>query len=144
MTRLGNALWFIFGGGCVAWLCWVLLGILLALTVVGLPFATAAFRIAGFAAFPFGKELVDARLLGEGRIVGTGLAQVLWIVLAGLWLAISHVAAGASYCATLIGIPFGIAHFKLAAVSFAPLGKRPVSTELAIQLKGSAAAAKMG
>lgn len=135
MTKLGNALWFVFGGGFVAWLAWVLLGLLLAITVIGLPFATAAFRIAGFAAFPFGKELVDVRLLGEERIVGTGLANLLWILLAGLWLAISHVTAGAASCATLVGIPFGIAHFKLAGVSFAPLGKRPVSTEVAIQLR---------
>ena len=126
MAFVGNVLWFIFGGGIVAWFFWVLSGILLAVTIVGLPFAIAAFRIAGFAAFPFGRELVDARLVGEERIFGTGLANFLWIILAGVWLAISHALAGVSYCLTIIGIPFGIAHFKLAMVSFAPLGKRPV------------------
>jgi len=126
MAFVGNVLWFIFGGGIVAWFFWVLSGILLAITIVGLPFAIAAFRIAGFAAFPFGRELVDARLVGEERIFGTGLANFLWIILAGVWLAISHALAGVSYCLTIIGIPFGIAHFKLAMVSFAPLGKRPV------------------
>jgi uncharacterized membrane protein YccF (DUF307 family) len=126
MALIGNILWFIFGGGIVAWFLWVLAGLLLAVTVVGLPFAVAAFRIVGFAAFPFGKELVDARMVGEKRVFGTGLANLLWIILAGVWLAISHALAGVSYCLTIIGIPFGIAHFKLALVCFAPLGKRPL------------------
>ena len=126
MAFVGNVLWFVFGGGIVAWFFWVVSGILLAVTIIGLPFAIATFRIAVFAAFPFGKELVDARLVGEERVFGTGLANFLWIILAGLWLAISHALAGISYCLTIIGIPFGIAHFKLAIVSFAPLGKRPV------------------
>ena len=139
MAFVGNLLWFVLGGGIIAWLLWVLFGLVLAITIVGLPFAMAAFRISGFAAFPFGKELVDARLLGEERILGTGLANFLWVVLAGFWLAISHVLSGISYCLTIIGIPFGFAHFKLAAVSFAPLGKRPVTTELATQARNQTA-----
>ena len=96
MAFVGNLLWFIFGGGLFSCLGWFLLGLLLCCTVVGIPFGMAAFRIAGFAAFPFGRELVDARLLGEERIVGTGFANFLWIILAGLWLAIGHVLAGIS------------------------------------------------
>lgn len=126
MALILNILWFIFGGGLVAWLLWVVLGSLLFLTIVGIPFGFAAFRIAGFAAFPFGKELVDSRVIGEERVLGTGLANFLWIVLAGIWLAISHILAGISLCLTIIGIPFGIAHFRLAGVCFAPLGKRSV------------------
>jgi uncharacterized membrane protein YccF (DUF307 family) len=126
MTLLLNILWFIFGGGFVSWLLWILTGGLLFITVVGIPFGWAAFRIAGFAAFPFGKDLVDARDLGEARVVGTGLANFLWIILAGIWLAISHILAGAALCLTIIGIPFGFAHFRLAMVCFAPLGKRVV------------------
>ncbi len=126
MALILNIIWFIFGGGLVAWFLWVVLGSLLFLTVVGIPFGFAAFRIAGFAAFPFGKDLVDSRELGEERVMGTGLANFLWIILAGIWLAISHILAGASLCLTIIGIPFGFAHFRLAAVCFAPLGKRPV------------------
>jgi uncharacterized membrane protein YccF (DUF307 family) len=125
MTLLLNILWFIFGG-FFSWLLWILTGGLLFITVVGIPFGWAAFRIAGFAAFPFGKDLVDARDLGEGRVVGTGLANFLWIILAGIWLAISHILAGAALCLTIIGIPFGFAHFRLAMVCFAPLGKRVV------------------
>ncbi len=126
MTLLLNIIWFVFGGGFVAWLLWVVLGGLLFLTVVGIPFGFAAFRIAGFAAFPFGKELVDSRAVGEERVLGTGLANFLWIILAGIWLAISHILAGATLCLTIIGIPFGFAHFRLAVVCFAPLGKRAV------------------
>jgi uncharacterized membrane protein YccF (DUF307 family) len=126
MTLILNILWFIFGGGFIAWLMWILTGGLLFITVVGIPFAWAAFRIAGFAAFPFGKDLVDARDVGDERLIGTGLANFLWIILAGIWLAISHILAGASLCLTIIGIPFGFAHFRLALVCFAPLGKRVV------------------
>jgi uncharacterized membrane protein YccF (DUF307 family) len=128
LALLGNILWFVFGGGIVAALSWLLTGLVLAVTVVGIPFAVAAFRIAGFAAFPFGRELVDARAVGEERILGTGLSNLLWIVLAGIWLTIGHVFLGVGYCLTIIGIPFGLAHFKLASVSFAPLGKRVVPT----------------
>ncbi len=124
MTLLLNLLWFVIGGGFVAGLAWLALGGLLAITVVGLPFAVAAFRIAGFAAWPFGRTLVDVRQLGERQIVGTEVANVLWVIFAGIWLWITHVVAGIGYCATIVGIPFGFAHFRLAAVSFAPLGKR--------------------
>ncbi len=124
MTLLLNLLWFIIGGGLLAGAAWIALGCLLAITVVGLPFAVAAFRIAGFAAWPFGRTLVDVRDLGERPIAGTELANVLWVIFAGIWLWISHVVAGIGFCATIVGIPFGFAHFRLAAVSFAPLGKR--------------------
>ncbi len=127
MRLLGNILWFVFGGGFFASLWWLLVGVLLAFTVIGIPFAIAAFRIAGFAAFPFGRKLVDARVVGEDRLFGTGLTNLLWIVLAGIWLTIGHVVLGLVLCLTLIGIPFGLGHFKLASVSFAPLGKRVVS-----------------
>ena len=124
MTLILNLLWFIVGGGFLAGAAWIGLGCLLAITVVGLPFAVAAFRIAGFAAWPFGRTLFDVRELGERPIPGTDVANVLWVIFAGIWLWISHVIAGICLCATIIGIPFGFAHFRLAAVSFAPLGKR--------------------
>ena len=126
MALILNILWFIFGGGFLAWLLWILLGGLLFVTVIGIPFGYAAFKIAGFAAFPFGKELVDARTMGEKRVVGTSFSNFLWIILAGIWLAVSHIIAGISLCLTIIGIPFGFAHFRLAGVCFAPLGKKAV------------------
>lgn len=130
MVLLGNLLWLILGGGLFAALGWALTGVLLALTVVGIPFAVAAFRIAGFAAWPFGRVLVDNREVGVERIPGTGLANFLWVVLAGFWLAIGHLLAGAACILTIVGIPFGLAHLKLASVSLVPLGKTPVPTDL--------------
>ncbi|HQL50489.1 MAG TPA: YccF domain-containing protein [Kiritimatiellia bacterium] len=146
MAFFGNLLWFVFGGGFFAWVTWMFLGLLLCCTVVGIPFGMAAFRIAGFAAFPFGRELVDAQLLGEKRICGTGLANVLWIILAGLWLAIAHVLAAIScFLAFILVFPvfFGFAHVKLAGVCFAPLGKRPVSREVAEEARMRGARAEI-
>lgn len=71
---------------------------------------------------------MDARDVDEMRVPGTGIANVLWFVFAGLWLWIAHVLAGIGYCLTIIGIPFGLAHFKLAQVCLAPLGKRSMPT----------------
>ena len=143
MAFVGNLLWFVLGGGILAWLCWVLFGLIMTVTIIGIPFALAAFRIAGFAAFPFGRELIDGRLIGEPRIIGTGIANVLWVIVAGLWLAIAHALMGISLCITIIGIPFGLAHFKLAQVSFAPLGKQPVSHELAAAARDRAASSDL-
>jgi len=128
LALIGNLLWFILGGGIVSAILWFLTGFIMMITIVGIPFGFAAFRIARFAAFPFGKQLVDARLVGGNRIFGTSLANFLWIILAGIWLFICHVMAGIACCLTIIGIPFGLAHFKLAMVSFAPLGKKTVIT----------------
>lgn len=131
MAFVGNLLWFVFGGGIVAWLMWLLTAAVFAVTVIGIPFAKAAYRISVFSAFPFGRELIDGRLLGKKRVAGTGVVNFLWCVLAGLWLAIFHAVAGVICILTIIGIPFGLAHFKLAQVAFAPLGKVIVSTDVA-------------
>jgi uncharacterized membrane protein YccF (DUF307 family) len=80
MALLGNLIWFIFLGGFLLGLGWLVAGAILCLTVVGIPFGVACFRIASFAFFPFGKELVDARALGEGRIAGTGLFLFVWFL----------------------------------------------------------------
>lgn len=143
MTFVGNLLWFVFGGGIFAWLLWFLSGVIFVITIIGIPFAKAAFRISVFAAFPFGRELIDGRLVGNERITGTGLINFLWCILAGLWLAISHALVGLFYCVTIIGIPFGLAHFKLAQVSFAPLGKTIVSSDVAKAAKARAATSQL-
>lgn len=143
MAFVGNLLWFVFGGGLVAWLVWALAGVIFAITIIGIPFAKAAFRISVFAAFPFGRELIDGQLLGKERITGTGFINFLWCILAGLWLAISHAVAGLFLCITIIGIPFGLAHFKLAQVSFAPLGKVIVSSDVAKAARSRAANAQL-
>ncbi len=137
MATLGNFIWFVFCGGMISALSWIIGGALMAVTVIGLPFAYAAFRIARFAAFPFGKELVDARMLGETRIPGTTLANALWFFLAGIWLAIAHVMSAIGCivaCFAILPIFLGapawaLAHLRLASVSLAPLGKRVVSRD---------------
>ena len=143
MAFVGNLLWFVFGGGIVAWFLWLLVAVLFAITVIGLPFAKAAFRISVFSAFPFGRDLIDGQLVGKERIMGTGLVNFLWCLLAGLWLAICHALAGIACCLTIIGIPFGLAHFKLAQVSFAPLGKVIVSTDVARAARSRSANAEL-
>ncbi len=130
LALLGNLLWLFLGPGIICFMFWAIAGGILAMTVVGIPFAIAAWRIAGFAAMPFGFLLVDAELVGEERIAGTGIANLLWFLLAGIWLAIMHFALGLFYLITIIGIPFGLAHLKLATVSLAPLGKRMVSKDV--------------
>lgn len=126
---LGNILWVVFGAGVGCFLFWLVAGAVLAVTVVGIPFAFAAFRISTFALFPFGRRLVDVDAVGGSRVPGTTLANVLWVVLAGIWLGLFHLVAGVALCLTIVGIPFGLAHFKLAGISLAPLGKRAVPSE---------------
>ncbi len=142
MSFIGNLLWFIFGGGFALGLSWVFIGCLWCITIIGIPIGIACFRISAFAFFPFGKVLVPAEAVGEKAVVGSGLMNILWFIFSGLWLAISHVIVGVSYCLTIIGIPFGLANFKIAQASLAPLGKRIVSTAKANEIAAAAAQAK--
>jgi uncharacterized membrane protein YccF (DUF307 family) len=131
MTTLLNVLWFIFGGFISA-LLWLLAGVILTVSVVGLPYAPAAFRIAGFSAFPFGKVVIDRDDLGHTDLgtgpFGCGL-NVIWFVLAGWWLALHHLIIGAAQAVTIIGIPFAWQHLKLAIISLAPVGKMVVEAD---------------
>ncbi len=125
LTRIGNFLWFLLGGGIMG-LAWWLAGALALVSIVGIPWARACFVIGRFTFFPFGKEAVSrAALSGRGDI-GTGplgfLGNVIWFVFAGLWLALGHVAAAIANFVTIIGIPFGIQHLKLAGLALAPIG----------------------
>jgi uncharacterized membrane protein YccF (DUF307 family) len=121
MSTLLNLLWFIFGGWISA-LAWIVAGCLLAITIVGLPWTPAAFRLAGFSAWPFGREVITR---ADGQEVSF-LLNVVWFILAGWWLAVHHVILAALLAVTLIGIPFAIQHLKLAVVSLAPVGKMVV------------------
>jgi uncharacterized membrane protein YccF (DUF307 family) len=126
MTLLLNILWFIFGG-FVAGLAWVVGGLLLAITIVGLPWAGAAFRIAGFTFAPFGRQIVDRRALTGRGDLGTGdlgiILNVIWFLFAGWYIALAHVVLAVSLCVTIIGIPFGLQHLKLAVIALAPVGR---------------------
>ena len=123
MTTLGNVLWFVFVGLWLG-LSWLISGLVFCCTIIGIPYGIASFRIAQFAFFPFGKDIVK----GDNAGVCAFLLNVVWVVFAGLWLWIGAVISGIAFCCTIIGIPFGIACFRIAKVSFAPLGKRIIST----------------
>ena len=119
-----NVVWLVLHGWLLA-LAYLVAGVVACLLVVTIPFGLALFRLAGFAAWPFGRTTVPAPGAGAPSTVG----NVLWFLLIGWWLALLHVAAGVAYCLTIIGIPFGVALFKLALVGLFPLGKRVVSTD---------------
>lgn len=129
MRVLLNIVWLLFGGVVMA-LGYVAAGLVLALTIIGIPFAVASFRMANFALWPFGRQIVDA----PGAGLGAGIGNVLWVVLAGWWLALGHIVTGVAQCLTIIGIPLGLANFKLVPVSLLPMGTRIVDTdELALR-----------
>jgi uncharacterized membrane protein YccF (DUF307 family) len=119
-----NILWLVL---CGFWLAvgYVVAGVVMCVLIITIPFGIASFRLAAFTVWPFGRTLVPRPDAGAGSFVG----NMLWFLLAGLWMAIAHVVTGVLLCITVIGIPLGIADFKLAAAALAPLGKDIVSTE---------------
>lgn len=121
MRTLLNLIWFFISGFWLA-LGYALAGVIMYVFVVTIPFGIASFRIARYVLWPFGYTTVPRPDAGIASTVG----NVLWFVFAGLWIAISHIGAGAALCVTIIGIPFGIKHFSLAMVALAPLGKEIV------------------
>jgi uncharacterized membrane protein YccF (DUF307 family) len=129
MALILNIMWFIFGG-FISGLAWLLAGLLLAITIVGLPWTMAAWRIAGFSFAPFGRHVVPRHVLTGRGDLGTGalgfLMNVVWVVLAGWWLALHHVVLAVGLAVTIIGIPFALQHLKLALISFAPIGQEVV------------------
>jgi uncharacterized membrane protein YccF (DUF307 family) len=120
MRLLPNILWFIFGGW-ISGTAWILAGVILAITVIGLPWTPAAFRLAGFSYWPFGKMLIDR---DDGP--ASCLLNLLWLVLAGWWLALHHLILAVPLAISIIGIPFAWQHLKLAAASLTPVGKAVV------------------
>lgn len=126
MRLLLNILWFIFGG-FVSGMLWLLGGLVLALTIVGLPYTMAAWRIAGFAFWPFGKEIVSRDIVTGEHDLGTGplgfLLNVIWFLFAGWYIALSHIVAAFLEAVTIIGLPFAFKDLQLAAIAMAPIGK---------------------
>jgi uncharacterized membrane protein YccF (DUF307 family) len=117
MNFLLNLLWAILGGGLVTALEYGLAGLVCCLTVVGLPFGLQCFKIAGLALAPFGKDFDDAGSDALGF-----LGNILWIVFAGVWIFMSHIALALSLAVTIIGLPFAYQHLKLAMMALAPFG----------------------
>jgi uncharacterized membrane protein YccF (DUF307 family) len=134
MGFIGNVLWFVFGG-FVMGLCWWLAGVLAFLTIVGIPWAKACFVIGQFAFLPFGKVAISRKNLSKQSDIGTGtlglLGNVIWFIFAGVWLAIGHLLSALLCFVTIIGIPFGYQHLKLASLAIAPIGKTIVDKDVA-------------
>lgn len=121
MSVIGNIIW-ILTGGLVGAIMWCVAGLLLCLTVIGIPFGVQCFKIAGLQLAPFGRRVVND---GDGNVLGV-LGNVLWVLLVGWILALGHVAMGIVFAVSIIGIPFAVQSFKLAALSLTPFGKRIV------------------
>jgi uncharacterized membrane protein YccF (DUF307 family) len=126
---IANLIWFVCGG-LVMGLGWWLAGLVAAITLVGIPWARSCFLIGNFAFWPFGQEAVSRAELTGHHDLGTGplglLGNLIWFVLAGWWLAIGHLASAMACFVTIIGIPFGIQHLKLALIALAPIGMEVV------------------
>ena len=125
MRTLLNIIWVVLSGFWL-FLGYVAAGILLCILIITIPWGVASFRIGVYALWPFGRTVVSKPTAGVGSFLG----NVVWVVLAGIWLAIAHVVTGLALCVTIIGIPFGIANFKMIPISLMPLGKEivPVGT----------------
>ncbi len=115
MGCLGNVLWFVFGG-VFSGLSWCLAGMLWCITIVGIPVGMQCFKFASLSFFPFGKEV------RYGGGAGSLLLNIIWLIVSGVPLALEHAAFGALLCITVIGIPFGLQHFKLAQLALMPFG----------------------
>ena len=116
MKTLGNILWFLFGG-FLLWLELSIAGLLLCITIIGIPAGKQCFKMAKLSAAPFGKEL-DYTAAGAGSV----LLNVLWVLIFGWEIAVTAAVNGVLWCITIVGIPFGKQFFKIAALAFAPFG----------------------
>ena len=123
MRTLLNIIWLVFAGFWL-FLGYVLAGVVLCILILTIPWGIASFRIGMYSLWPFGRQVVAKPTAGVGSFLG----NVVWVILAGWWLAIGHIISGIILCITIIGIPLGIADFKLVPVSLMPLGKEIVST----------------
>ncbi len=124
MRTIGNILWFVLAGWWLA-LSYLVAGVLACVLIVTIPFGIAAARIGLFALWPFGKTVVKRADAG----VASGIGNVIWFILCGWWLALGHLITGVLLCVTIIGIPLGIANFKMIPVSLLPLGREIVDVD---------------
>jgi uncharacterized membrane protein YccF (DUF307 family) len=126
MRLLLNIIWFVFAG---LWLAigYVFAALICFILIITIPFGIAALRIALFALWPFGKTVVRRADAGVASTIG----NIVWVVLCGWWLALAHLVSGVVLCVTIIGIPLGLANFKLIPVSLLPLGREIVDVDQA-------------
>lgn len=126
VSILLNVIWILIGG---AWMAfgWLVASVIMAITIIGLPWARAAFNIAIYTLLPFGSRAVSRDEVTGAGDIGTGplgvIGNIIWLVLAGWWLALGHVLTAVIFTITIIGIPFAWAHLKLAGIALWPIGK---------------------
>jgi uncharacterized membrane protein YccF (DUF307 family) len=120
---IGNILWLVLAGFWMA-LGYLVAGVIQCLTIIGIPFGIQSFKLAGFALWPFGRVVVQRTDRDQAL---SCLGNAVWFLLSGLWLALGHLFTGALLCLTVIGIPFGVASFKLAGLALVPFGKMIVN-----------------
>lgn len=118
MNFIGNIIWLLFGG-LIAGIAWFIAGLILCITIIGIPFGTQCFKIALFVLWPFGKE-IELGNFGAGGL----LLNIIWLIVFGWELAVAHLGIGLLFCLTIIGIPFGLQHFKFAKLGLIPFGAR--------------------
>jgi uncharacterized membrane protein YccF (DUF307 family) len=133
VRTIGNIIWFVLSG---LWLAigYALAALVMFLLIITIPFGVAALRIAAFCLWPFGRVIVRRSDAGAASTIG----NVIWIILAGWWLALAHLISGIALCITIIGIPLGLANFKLIPVSLTPFGREIVDADSPAAMTGVA------
>jgi len=126
-----NVIWLVLCGLWMA-LAYVVAAVICFILIITIPFGIGAFRIANYVLWPFGRTIEPRREAGAGALIG----NIIWIVLFGWWLALGHLATGIAMCLTIIGIPLGIASFKIIPITLVPLGVRIVPSDQYIGMAG--------
>jgi uncharacterized membrane protein YccF (DUF307 family) len=133
VSLLLNLLWIVLGGAAMAF-GWLVAAVIMAITIIGIPWARAAFNIAVYTLLPFGNTAVSRQFVTGREDTGTGplgvIGNIIWLVLAGWWLALGHVLAAILVAVTIIGLPFAWAHLKLAGIALWPIGKTIVPIDI--------------
>ncbi len=120
MKLLGNIIWLIFGGILIS-LYYLVIGVLFCITIIGIPFGLQLIKLAGFALWPFGREIRPDT--NDGGCLAL-IMNVIWILVGGIEIALMHLGFGVVLCITIVGIPFGVQHFKMALLALIPFGKK--------------------
>jgi uncharacterized membrane protein YccF (DUF307 family) len=130
MRTILNLIWLVLAGFWLA-VGYVVAGLICCVLIITIPFGIASFRIAGYALWPFGRTVVDKPGAGAPSVLG----NIIWVIVAGWWLALGHLVSGIALCVTIIGIPLGLANFKLIPISLLPLGKEIVRSDQAFTVR---------
>jgi len=119
MSFLGNVLWIVLGGGFILFIEYVIGGIFLCLTIIGIPFGLQMFKLSFLALFPFGKKIKEGKFKSD---LISLIMNIIWILVGGIWISLTHLLFGFLCAITIIGIPFALQHLKLARLALTPFG----------------------